>query len=531
MAAAEHRCQDIYAPNLDLSSSLAILGTRLAEMKILDDAASVAQLDTWLRAARADDDRIIADAHAARQLARACGRLPLTLRIGAALLVVAPALRASDLTDELRATMRRLQEDGAGRDIPGAVAVFELAYQKLPESAARVFRLLQLHPGPDASPVAVEVLADQPASEVGRALAALAQVHLAEAAPGGTGRWRMDDLVHLYALHLSNTQASADGREQARDRLLGYFVSMTEAADDQLRGRTDVPNPAAFSSRHDALAWLDAERSCLIAAVGMAGDLGRDYIAASLPLFLGQYLARHRLFDDLLTITTIGLSAARRLGERDLQASALTNLGLARQKLGRPEEAIAAHMEAAAIFRALGDLDGAGDALNNLGLALREKGELEEASAAHRDAAATYRETGNRLGEAGALNNLGLALKTGRYLDEAITSHENAVAIYRETGDRHGEAMALVNLGGVLRESGRSGQAIGAWRSAASIFGKTDDQNARGIALSSLGAVLAEAGQPEQAVTAYQEAISVFRAIGDRELEDMVMASLEAAAG
>src|ERR1019366_1674924 len=310
-----------------------------------------------------------------------------------------------------------------------AVAVFELAYRRLPEPAARVFRLLPAHPGPDVSVATVEVLADRPASTVRRALAALAQMYLVEAAPGGTGRWWMHDLVRLYARHLSDAHAQADGREQALDRLLGYYLSMTGAADDEVRGRSDLSDPAAFTSLDEALTWLDAERPSLIAAVKMAAETGRDQAAAGLPLFLAQYLARRQLFDDLLTITTIGLSAARRLGDRDLEGSALTNLGLARQELHRPEEAIIAHRDAVAIFRAVGDLGGAGDALNNLGLALRGEGRFGEAVTAHRDAVAIYRETGNRHGEAGALNNLGLALKRVRCLDEAITSHEDAAAI------------------------------------------------------------------------------------------------------
>jgi hypothetical protein len=216
------------------------------------------------------------------------------------------------------------------------VAVFELAYRRLPEPAARVFRLLPAHPGLDVSVATVEVLADRPASEVRRALAALAQMYLVEAAPGGTGRWWMHDLVRLYARHLSDAHVQADGREQVLDRLLGYYLSMTEAADDQVRGRPDLSDPAAFTSPDEALAWLDTERPSLIAAVGMAADTGRDQAAASLPLFLAQYLARRQLFDDLLTITTIGLSAARRLGDRDLEGSALTNLGLAQQELRRP---------------------------------------------------------------------------------------------------------------------------------------------------------------------------------------------------
>ena len=528
MAAPQHGCKEVDTFGPVLSPDLAEFGARLMEMTILDVAAAVTQLDEWLRSSSPDDDRIARDADAAVRLAAAGGRVPLTLRIVAALLQADPALSAMNLADELGAIRQRLP---GGPEASGAVAVFEFAYLGLPEPAARVFRLLSVHPGPSISSATAEVLADRPASIVRRALAILSETHLVEAASGGTGLWRMHDLVRMYARHLSDAHARADGREQALDRLVGYYLSVTEAADGRLRGRPSLSDSAAFTSLDEALAWLDAERPGLIAAVGMAARTGRDTVAASLPLSLAQYLARRQLFDDLLTITTFGLSAARRLGDRELEGSALTNLGLAQQELCRPEKAITAHRDAVAIFRAIGDMDGAGDALNNLGLALRDQGWFEEAVAAHRDAAAVYQQTGNRHGEAGALNNLGLALKRVLCFDEAITSHVGAAAIYRETGHRHGEGMALGNLGGALRESGRSGEAIGAWQGAVNIFRETGDQDACGVALSGLGGVLAECGRSEEAITTYREAASVFRAAGEWEREALALASLKTVAG
>lgn len=534
MAPTQHSCHDINTPNPGLASDMASLDTRSPEMEILDDAAALSRLDAWLRSARPADDRIARDPEAARRLAGACGRLSLALLISAALLRTDPTLGVGDLADELGATRQRqkgLWDDGSWPYLADAVAVFDMAYLRVPESARRVFRLMSVHPGPDASAITLGLLIGRPAGEVRGALRALAQVHLVEAAYVGASRWRLHDLVRRYARHLSDAHAQADGREQALDGLLNYYLRMSEAADSQIRWPPDPVDRAAFASRGDALAWLDAERLSLISAVEIAVDLGRDHIAASLSLFSAEYLAQRRLFDELLVTTAIGLSAAVRLGDRDFQGSALTNLGLAQQELGRHEEAIAAHGDAVAIFRAVGDSDGAGDALNNLGLAFREQAQFEAAIAAHRDAAAIYRETGNRHAEAGAVNNLGLALKRMRYLDQAITSHENATAIYREMQDRHGEGKALGNLAGALRESGRSSEAVGALRRAATIFGEIGDDRARGVALSSLGSVLTEAGRSAEAVSAYQEAAYVFRATGDREREDMALASLAAATG
>jgi tetratricopeptide (TPR) repeat protein len=82
---------------------------------------------------------------------------------------------------------------------------------------------------------------------------------------------------------------------------------------------------------------------------------------------------------------------------------------------------------------------------------LREAGRDGEAIAAHQDAAAIYRETADRHGEADALNYLGLALREAGRDGEAIAAHQDAAAIYRETADRHGEADALNNVKAVWK--------------------------------------------------------------------------------
>jgi hypothetical protein len=104
-------------------------------------------------------------------------------------------------------------------------------------------------------------------------LSGLARAHLAETATGG--RWRMHDLVRLYAGQLSDEHADADGREQARDQLLGYYLDTADAADDHLWELPGTPVPGRFSGREDALAWLDGERASLVAAVSMAAATAR----------------------------------------------------------------------------------------------------------------------------------------------------------------------------------------------------------------------------------------------------------------
>ena len=221
-----------------------------------------------------------------------------------------------------------------------------------------------------------------------------------------------------------------------------------------------MPVPAEFTGRDDALAWLDAERPSLIAAVTMAAGTGRDQNAMRLPLNLSEYLHWRRRFDDWLAVMAVSRDTARRLGDQGSEAMALTNLGIALAEVRRFEEAITAHQDAAAIYRETGDRHGEGAALDNLGLALRQVRRFEEAITAHQDAAAIFRETGDRHGEGMALDNLGLALVEVRRFEEAITAYQDAAAIFRETGDRHREGMALTNLGIALGEVRRFEEAI-----------------------------------------------------------------------
>ena len=133
-----------------------------------------------------------------------------------------------------------------------------------------MFRLLPVNPGPDISTAAVAALADLTEPDARKVVGQLVRAHLVEAATGPKGRWRMHDLLRLYAGQLSDAHADADGREQARDRLLGYYLNTAREADVHLRALPGAPVPAVVTDRDTALAWLDAERPNLIAAVTMA---------------------------------------------------------------------------------------------------------------------------------------------------------------------------------------------------------------------------------------------------------------------
>jgi len=375
---------------------------------------------------------------------------------------------------------------GGRTDDPGPS--IDLAYQGLPAVAARVFRLLSVHPGPAAPTAAVAAMTGLTFSDTHSILASLSRVRLIEAAPGSTERWRMRGRERAAARRLSDAHAAIDGRPQAIARLLSYYQAATEAADGYLRGLPPIPVQQEFTDRDGALGWLDAERDSLVAAARVALDTGLDQAAKSLPLLMSYYLNFRGLCDDLLAVTAIGLDAARRLGDRAAEGESLNNKGTALIGLKRYDEALTAYEEAAAIVREAGDHQAQGELAANLGVALSGLRRYEEALTAYQAASAIFREARDRHGEGTALNNIGTVRHALGQYDEARAAYQEAVAVFRQTGDRHSLATALGNLANVFRSLGRSDEAAETYQEAARFFGETGDDSSE---LAALGSVIA----------------------------------------
>jgi tetratricopeptide (TPR) repeat protein len=517
---AEQSCAAIVTSR----DTLGMLDARLVDLDILTPENGADMLDRALRVARPDDIRVTNHPYDAARITRLCGGLPLALQIVAALLSDNPVRPLAQMATDLEDERTRLDELSYAKT--AVCAAFDLSYQRLVRDRARLFRLLTINPGPETSTEATAVLTGTDLRATRRELEALARVHLIDHG-SSYGRWRMHDLLRLYARQLSDARADADGREQAQDRLLRYYLDTAHAADDHLRALPGTPVPAVFTGRDNALAWLDAERPSLTAAVTMAASTGRDQVAMLLPLRLAEYLAWRWRFDDLISTIMVSLDAARRLHDRGNEAIALTSLGVALREMRRFEEAITAHQGAAAIFRESGDRHREGMALSNLGAALAEVRRFEEAITAFQEDLTICREIGDRQGEGVTMTNLGDALREAGRVEEAIIACQDATAICREIGDRQGEGVTMTNLGDALREAGRLEEAITACQDATAICREIGDRQGEGNALGSLGIALREAGRFEEAITAHQDAAAIFRETGDQHRENIALENLE----
>jgi hypothetical protein len=171
-----------------------------------------------LLASRLGRDRILSDAGAISEIIERCARLPLALSVVAARASTNPSNSLATLVDELRAAPGALDVLDTEDPATGVRPAFSWSYRRLTEDAARLFRLLSIHPGPDAAPATVACLTGMAEPRAREALRELADVHLVD--EYRPARYRFHDLLRAYSGELSVELDSPTERRAAARRIL-----------------------------------------------------------------------------------------------------------------------------------------------------------------------------------------------------------------------------------------------------------------------------------------------------------------------
>lgn len=331
-------------------------GARLLNLEPLHPPAATALLRATLGDGRLDDS------DAARELVAQCAGLPIALTITAARLASHPAWPIQRVVTQLADARNRLTRMSTSE---GSVTVtFDLSYQSLGETAARCYRALGLHPGRRPGLPVIAVALDVSPEQVAPALDELVECSLADETPDE--RYHLHDLILLHA----QQQARSDpDREAMADRIAEWYLSGTRAADLLLtpyRRRPPEqftylsPSAVTFTSRDEALEWLDLERTNLVAAVvtnaTRAPEIAWRIAYGMWPLF--HYRRHHH---DRLTVDQVGVDCARRLGNRDFEARMLRRLAFAHFDLGQLAEAGEHFQESLDLCQDLDDRHGIAD--------------------------------------------------------------------------------------------------------------------------------------------------------------------------
>ncbi|MEV5646083.1 BTAD domain-containing putative transcriptional regulator [Streptomyces flaveolus] len=487
-----------------------------------------------LLAGRLGQVRVDAEPEAARDIVDLCARLPLALSIIAARAALHLGFRLTDIAAELRQDHGSLEAFSAGGDFGTDMrAIFSWSYRALSPQAARLFRLLTLHPGPDITRPAAAALAGEPPHRVRVLLTELTGASLLiERAPS---RFVFHDLLRAYATERTEAEDSEPVRRAALLRLYSHFLLTAHHVAtvlDPFRETMQLPRtpadaaPLRFTDRAQAAAWLRTERYVLREIVGHAAAHGFDTHAWLTAAALNVNFNRLGYWQDLLEINGTALRSAQAAGSITGQAYSLCGLGGARSQLNHVEQALQHFQGALELFRSADHA--MGQALTHRGLAyLSNRTNQPQAALDHyAQAIRLYRSEDNVSGEAGVLNQVAWTYILIGEHEKALEHCDEAILHCQQLGDPYGEASTQDTLGYALYHLARYPEAIERFERSRRLFQEIGDRYLESEVLRHLGDAHLATGDRKAACAALTAALALLDEGGHAEA-DVVRRTLQ----
>jgi DNA-binding SARP family transcriptional activator/tetratricopeptide (TPR) repeat protein len=504
-------CLVVVTSRNQMAGLVAAEGATLVTLDVLGDGEAHEML-----ARRLGQERVAAEPQAVDEIVAACARLPLALSIAVGRAAGRAKRPLAELAAELRDARVRLDALEAGDAATDVRAVLSWSYDQLSPAAARMFRLLGLHPGPDISLSAAASLAGISRAEAGTALRELTRTHMAtEHLPG---RFAFHDLLRAYATDQAERTDSPAERALATQRMLDHYLHTAMAASQRFSPfrsplRLPAPQPgvlpAEMTDKDQAMAWFDAEVPVLLTLIGYAEAQEFDTYAWQLPWALGPFFHRRGRLRAYAVIQQTALAAARRLDDTLALAHAHHLLGHAQLQMSDYEEAEPNFRRALDLFRELGDRANEAVVLNGLGGMLEKQERYPEALAVALDALRMLKAAGHWWTQATLENGVGwLYAHLGQY-EDALTHCQRALSLHRESGHRGGAADTLDSLGYIYLHLGDPVQAQAYYQQAIDAYREIGAPYGEGNSMAGLGDVLLREGQPDQARALYLQAAAI----------------------
>ncbi len=506
------------------------------------------------------EQRVAAEPDASLAVVRACGFLPLAVRIAAARLASRPRWSVSDLARRLADQRRRLAELQLGN--LAVETTIGLGYGQLRPEEARAFRLLSLVDSPDLPLSAVTALLGTGEDQAEALAEALVEANMLECFT--PGRYRYHDLLRLYAQHLNEKVKDSTEQDAARLRLLELLLSTTRNAaraiepDDLSLEPLDDLDATGLPLETSSAAqdWLRAEIALLLSTVESAVDGPSKLTRPAVDLLIvlntmvedpthgprirrilsvadgnarsredRAALARVRFALGFLQHVTSDFQSAevslrdslelQAPGDDPLLRSTVANLlGIMLSIADRPAEALPFFEQALAITRAIGAPNGEARLLGNIARAELDIGHPEAAVEAVQEAVATARTSGNGPCLADTLYQLGVVLSSTGSPSGAAAHLREAHRLYQAQQNRLREGYTLARLSSNLLADRQFSDAAEAADESLAIAQEMDAAYCQGLANAALGEALLELGQPARGLACLQEAHAIFTRLG-----------------
>jgi DNA-binding SARP family transcriptional activator/Flp pilus assembly protein TadD len=516
-------CLVIVTSRSDLTGLIAAEGAHPVSLDLLTAAEA-----SELLARRLGEARVASEPEAVGEIIDRCARLPLALSIAAARAAARPGFPLTAIAAELCAANGTLDPFG-GADLATDVrAVFSWSCQALSDHAARLFRLLGLHPGPDITTAAAASLVGLPPDRARQLLAELAHANLVlEYTPG---RYSLHDLLRTYATELAHSHDGEQQRQAALRRILDHYLHTAYTAAALLHPHRDLiaiapAQPEVITQRltdtKAALTWFAAEHRTLLAANALALRCGFDAHTWQLAWAMDDFLARSCRWPDHYAVHRNALRAAERMAHKDALGYAHRGLGVANARLGHLDDARCHYERALHLFGEIGDHAGQSRTHFDLAILLEAGGNYTDSLRHIQHAHDHYQAAGQRVGQARVLNGIGwLHAKLGDYR-RALPQCQQALAMLQELDDTVGAAYAMDSVAYIHRQLGDRHQAIACYRQAHDLYREVGETEGEAEALTLIGDIHDENGDVEAARDAWRQALDILSQLGHPDAEQV----------
>lgn len=504
-------------------NSLASLVARDGASRIYVPVLSLADSTTLL--GKLLGDRAAAEPVAVTELAEKCACLPLALRIAAESVARSEFMSVAEVViglDSERAALDSL----SGLRIDHATdikSVFSWSYRSLSAPAARAFRLIGMHPGGSVTIPATAAIVGTDEATAAQLMDELVDAHLIKETT--RGRFRYHDLLRGYAVDRAQADETAYSRHAALERILTWYLHTADAANRVLApSRRHVPLPPlpqgicplTFDSYESAMAWCEAQRLNLVAATETAEANGFLEIAWKLPSALFSYFYVRWYLDDWIATYAIGSRAAEQLGDKFAMSMIVHRLGVAYKEQGLFADALLCFESALVIRRDVGDRQGEATALSNMGLCATGLGNPDRALILYRDSLLISREVSDIWTQGWTLHNLGEAQSALGMFTDACDSELESLRIGERLGDKIVQVLASRQLGEVHQGLADYPEAMKYHRRALQLSREIGHRATEAKVLHNMGRTLACQDLLGEGLAAFDEAIGISETMGDR---------------
>jgi tetratricopeptide (TPR) repeat protein len=341
------------------------------------------------------------------------------------------------------------------------------------------------------------------------------------------GRYAFHDLLRAYAREQVKAHEIAASRTAAMLRLLDHYLHTAHGAALVLqpsRIPIEIAPPCTgvivenFANLDATLAWYTVELPVLRACIDRAAAERIGGYPWQLAWALRDFLTREGLFGTQISIERIAAEAARRLGDHNGQARALSGLALGLTRLSRLDEADAHFRNALGLFTELGDLAGQGYTRWGLAEVAEMQGRPGEAIEHHWYGVEANRAAGQRIAEALALDGIGRCHALLGDYQQAVEYCEQALVVLTELDYPQGIASTSSSLGHAFLGLGNHEQAVACQSRAVELFGAAGYRLWEARSLVDLGDIHQTTGDHASACLAWAQAVRILDELNHPEV-------------